>query len=102
MPPSPEGNIELVPTSKIPQPHAQPKATPGAKTPANKPPPILIICEFNFLFFIFKVKDCENANRRPQVKGNKFRPRLTTLAGKNCGESDGEGARRRHRRLGKS
>ena len=76
------GNIELVPTSKTPQPQAQANAAPGAKTPANKPMPIFFICEFKFLFFIFKVKSCEHATRRPQVKEIKLRPRLTTLAGK--------------------
>jgi hypothetical protein len=52
MPPSPVGNIELLPTSNTPQPHAQPNAAPGVKTPANKPKPILFICECKLLFFI--------------------------------------------------
>jgi len=72
VPPAPEGSIPLVPTSKTPQPHAQANAAPGAKTPATKPTPAFFIGEFKFLFFIFKVKDCENAPRRSQIKGMNF------------------------------
>ena len=69
------GNIELVPTSNTPQPHAQANAAPGAKTPANKPPPIFFTRAFKFLFFfIFKVKGCEDATERLQVKRNQATP----------------------------
>jgi hypothetical protein len=65
MPPSPCGSIELVATSKTPQPHAQACTTLGANIPANKPQPIFTIAA-ELLFFISKFQNCENAQRRSQ------------------------------------
>src|SRR5271168_1703745 len=59
MPPEPSGNIELVPTSKMPQPQAQPQAAPGASAITAKPPPTFKYCEANFFFFILRIENCE-------------------------------------------
>jgi len=66
MPPSPAGNMELVPTSKTSQPHPQAWALPGMRIPANKPQLTLTAtaaAEFK-LFFILLIKSSWARSRR--------------------------------------
>jgi len=64
MPPDPLGNIDLVATSKTPQPHAQAWTTLGASIPTNKPQLTFTAAELFLFLFIFKFQNWENVQRR--------------------------------------
>ena len=84
MPPWPFGNIELVATSKTPQPHAQAWTTPGTAIIANKPPPIFTAVELFFFFFIFQISKLrERAMALSRLNG-KIYARANMTRASNC------------------